>query len=488
MNNNMNNNNMLNNNLNINRNNNFNNMNLNKNINNNKYINMNNFNQNNININQNIISNQNRNINNNIQNNNLFNNGHFNFNNNYLMQNMQNINFQQLFNNYLKQQYIFQLSMTQRLLNIKNNLPQMNQIHPQMKAEISEHQKVIQDLLNILREPNIQAKNDDEIIQQFSSPEILSSDITTEIITEFLNLEPDLLNPFGNKLNGKWAKNEKRGGLRYRPPVGWIGFGLNVINKYDNGNNDWLACDGREGEWCVGYHGAGRDKSSDEVKIIIKSILKNNLKPGRGQSFKNDININRKNPEYIKVGVGVYCSPDISVLEKYAGFININGKKYKVGIMLRCKRDKIRIPQTQSNYWVLEGKYDQETTEWSATSARVRGVFKDEHKQGVTKAVFSPDYSYVLTSSYDQIGRLWTISKHENIRAYLGAKDRLWSITPSPNGQYVAELQGQGLADYLDDTFVFSMSSTKGSSWESGYYATRTKEGWDIGVTFQMIE
>ena len=359
MNNNMNNNNMLNNNLNINRNNNFNYMNLNKNINNNKYINMNNFNQNNININQNIISNQNRNINNNIQNNNLFNNGHFNFNNNYLMQNMQNINFQQLFNNYLKQQYIFQLSMTQRLLNIKNNLPQMNQIHPQMKAEISEHQKVIQDLLNILREPNIQAKNDDEIIQQFSSPEILSSDITTEIITEFLNLEPDLLNPFGNKLNGKWAKNEKRGGLRYRPPVGWIGFGLNVINKYDNGNNDWLACDGREGEWCVGYHGAGRDKSSDEVKIIIKSILKNNLKPGRGQSFKNDININKKNPEYIQVGVGVYCSPDISVLEKYAGFININGKKYKVGIMLRCKRDKIRIPQTHSNYWVLEGNFDQ---------------------------------------------------------------------------------------------------------------------------------
>lgn len=99
---------------------------------------------------------------------------------------------------------------------------------------------------------------------------------------------------------------------------------------------------------------------------------------------------------------------------------------------------------TTAKLWVLEGKYDQETTEWSATSARVRGVFKDEHKQGVTKAVFSPDYSYVLTSSYDQIGRLWTISKHENIRAYLGAKDRLWSITPSPNGQYVAAACNDG--------------------------------------------
>ena len=27
----------------------------------------------------------------------------------------------------------------------------------------------------------------------------------------------------------------------YNPPDGWIGFGLNVINKYDNRNNDWLA-------------------------------------------------------------------------------------------------------------------------------------------------------------------------------------------------------------------------------------------------------
>lgn len=43
-------------------------------------------------------------------------------------------------------------------------------------------------------------------------------------------------------------------------------------------------------------------------------------------------------------------------------------------------------------------------------------------------------------------------------------------------------------ADNLDDTFVFSISSTIGSDWASGYYATRTKEGWDIGMTFQIIE
>ena len=58
--------------------------------------------------------------------------------------------------------------------------------------------------------------------------------------------------------------------------------------------------------------------------------------------------------------------------------------------------------------------------------------------------------------------------------------------------KYISLLNGYRItplfkADYLNDTFVFSQSSIKGSSWESGYYATRTKDGWDIGMTFQMI-
>ncbi|MDO5307878.1 MAG: WD40 repeat domain-containing protein [Planctomycetia bacterium] len=88
--------------------------------------------------------------------------------------------------------------------------------------------------------------------------------------------------------------------------------------------------------------------------------------------------------------------------------------------------------------WLLEGKYNQETTEWFVTSARVRKTYKDEHKQGITSAIFSPDFSYVLTSSYDGIGRIWNINNQKNIRAYLGAKDRLWKVAVTPSGEYVA--------------------------------------------------
>lgn len=94
--------------------------------------------------------------------------------------------------------------------------------------------------------------------------------------------------------------------------------------------------------------------------------------------------------------------------------------------------------------WLLEGKYDQETAEWFVTNGRLRKTYKDVHRQGLTSAVFSPDYKYVLTSSYDQVGRLWNIGNQENIRAYLGAKDRLWSIAVADSGQYVAAACNDG--------------------------------------------
>ena len=50
----------------------------------------------------------------------------------------------------------------------------------------------------------------------------------------------------------------KRGGLPYKPPLkGWNGFCLNVMDKYDNQNNDWLGCNGNPNEWAVVYHEIG---------------------------------------------------------------------------------------------------------------------------------------------------------------------------------------------------------------------------------------
>lgn len=104
--------------------------------------------------------------------------------------------------------------------------------------------------------------------------------------------------------------------------------------------------------------------------------------------------------------------------------------------------------------WFLSGEFDPMTTEWSITKANLQKTFKDVHKQGVTKAIFSPDSSYVLTSSYDQAGRLWLMRNEENIRAYTGAKDRLWSISVSPSGDYVAGACNDGRVYFWESLTV----------------------------------
>lgn len=97
----------------------------------------------------------------------------------------------------------------------------------------------------------------------------------------------------------------------------------------------------------------------------------------------------------------------------------------------------------------------------------------------------------------DTTPTLMVVSDDPNLLAVQPTRERIIFLTSeeydSEPRYYSNDLNGYRItplfkADNLDDTFVFSMSSTKGSDWASGYYATRTKEGWDIGITFQMIE
>ena len=208
-------------------------------------------------------------------------------------------------------------------------------------------------LLDVIKESNPPNNNDQD---QISVNINIRNELVTEIIIDVMNLNPDLLSGFGNNLEGKCAHGENRGGRPYNPPDGWIGHGLNVLNKYDNGNNDWLACNGREGEWCMAYHGACHGQSSDNVKKNIKAILETNLRPGLRQAFKNH---NDECHPGQKVGVGVYCSPSISVIDRYAGVMKVKGHSYKVAFMLRVKPDKIRYSSSQPNYWVVNGDFSE---------------------------------------------------------------------------------------------------------------------------------
>ena len=294
--------------------------------------------------------------------NNNFNNGfnQMNFNNNfqnyYYMQNLmaynlmmqQKIQQQQMINKQMHQQNL-QNKMIQCLEESeKANNFNVNP-YPQVIEETEEEKeekKIREALALVIKEQETQEQN----FENLQPPQNIDYN---EIDPEWMHLfisDKELFCGYAHNLTGKWAHGENRGGRPYNPPDGWIGFGLNVLNKYDNGNNDWLACDGRPGEWCIAYHGACVHNTSEQIKQIIKPILENNLKPGAGQAYSTYDDACHPGQ---KVGVGVYCTPNPNTADGYSGQIDVNGHRYKVAFMLRVKPDKIRYSNSRSDYWVL---------------------------------------------------------------------------------------------------------------------------------------
>jgi hypothetical protein len=184
------------------------------------------------------------------------------------------------------------------------------------------------------------------------------------LIMEGCKLNLNFLDARGNRKSG-WGENETRGGFPYKPPKGWKGYGLKVMDVYDDGNNDWLAYDGNPNEWAIAYHGIGC-KLGGTVENATKEIINKGFQAGRGQAYKNHKNDNPKykcddkqNDHSQIIGEGVYCSPDPEVMEEYAGYAtkkaSANGKNYLMGFMMRVKPDKIRYSNSKNDYWVLDG-------------------------------------------------------------------------------------------------------------------------------------
>jgi hypothetical protein len=178
-------------------------------------------------------------------------------------------------------------------------------------------------------------------------------EIHSDVILGGCKLSKKLLDERGNRVEG-WGVNEKRGGRPYNPPIGWIGIGLRVLDKYEN--NDWVAFDGNSNEWCVAYHGVGRFSDSKGVKDITGKIIKGTFKVGQNQVHKNCENINKPGT---KVGEGVYCTPNVDTACAYSGVSKINGKQYQTVLMVRVKPGAIRECTDSGDYWVVNGTTDE---------------------------------------------------------------------------------------------------------------------------------
>ena len=212
------------------------------------------------------------------------------FNNNAMMMNYNNM----LMMNNLQMQNMMMMNMLNKqkernnimnqILNESEKKSQLNNNNTNFDEENSNDNQVNEALIDVVKE-NLTQKQNFENQQNQNQNNNTFEEVDPTFMHSFIS-DTDLFDGNGHNLMGNWAQGENRGGRVYNPPKGWIGFGLNVLGKYDNGNNDWLACNGREGEWCVAYHGACVRNTSDEIKQIIKPILEKNLRPGAGQGCR----------------------------------------------------------------------------------------------------------------------------------------------------------------------------------------------------------
>ena len=205
----------------------------------------------------------------------------------------------------------------------------------------------------IIKVSNFTELTDIQLFNQLTNnPDYVSFLIKVEksILLNGCKLNRKMLDSRGDRNIG-WGVNEIRGGKPYTPPIGWIGYGLRVLDRYDWGDNTWLDYNNDPGEWSVAYHGMG---SSLSGKIDLNEAPDNfGMKSTvMRQQFKKEMD---KYHTGQVVGEGVYMTQFPMVMEQHCSVYSCQGKKYKIGIMCRVMPDKIRCPTNSEDYWVING-------------------------------------------------------------------------------------------------------------------------------------
>ena len=164
-----------------------------------------------------------------------------------------------------------------------------------------------------------------------------------------------MFDPIGNRLNGGWSVDQKRGGEDYIPPIGWDGYGLKVKGKFDNGDDTWLDKTGKEGEFSVAYFGLSKIHEKNK-KLLNKMDSKKDLKLFLEKTYQDDNDLRNEGK---KCGPGSFLFQDPKFAENTAGIVDVGGVRYKLLLMCRVNPKKIRQPEGFKNCWVSNSSLDE---------------------------------------------------------------------------------------------------------------------------------
>ena len=180
------------------------------------------------------------------------------------------------------------------------------------------------------------------------------NEINKAPLFEYIILDETIFDSrYNNKDDNEWGENEKRGKEDYIPPKGWIGYGLNVEDNYDNGDSCWLCFAGiYENEFAVAYYPI----SEEDDDIFMGYEIGKNIETIENYELSNLIakSVDRKSGEREQqTGDGTILYQDIKIAEKQASFIQTDNFSFKIIIMCRVNPKKIRAPEDYKEIWIL---------------------------------------------------------------------------------------------------------------------------------------
>ena len=242
-------------------------------------------------------------------------------------------------------------------------------------------------------------------------------------ILEVLQINSIILDPKWDRNKG-WGINETRGGEKYIPPLDWCGIGLNVKNRYDNGNNDWLDYRNRKGEFAVAYLGINNClESKTQIINDLNSYIQKINNCLTEKLFQEEEDIRRKNFfSTNKCGDGVCLFQDPKYAENYAGVIDILGFQIKILLMCRVNPKKIRQPKSFPEFWILNPTPDEIRPYRILIKKISISPLNDNCITGSTKPV---DYIMSAIKSNDQSFYNLSLNKDFTPYAYINSQKNL---------------------------------------------------------------
>ena len=242
--------------------------------------------------------------------------------------------------------------------------------------------------LDLAFNPKVEIFSENYIKQKLVDGEIIDCKMIP--LLEACRLSPNIFNKNFHKYYDNTINNiQRRGGEEYLPPSSWTAYGINVLGKYDFGNNAWLSNNNGLGEFAVAYYGIN-NLFNNNMNMIQNLIgLMGNQESGR--TFIN-ANNNRNPGEKCKTGAYFYRNPNYA--ENSSETIKIGGFNYKIMFMCRVNPLKIRQPENFLDCWILNPSPDEVRPYKILIKKIPKSPLAIASQQTIKMCLTSPDPSY----------------------------------------------------------------------------------------------